>query len=89
MEVPREDMELIRDALNAAENNLGYGRLNLDIIKLVQRARKRTEWLVAEAPDPVTEPGSPEIMRGWLRERPDICSVCSSPGHHAMDCPFS
>jgi hypothetical protein len=68
--VSLEDMELIRDALNAAENNLPMSP-STDVIRLVQKARKRTDWYMSAIPDPMDESGNPQIMRGWLRERPE------------------
>jgi hypothetical protein len=70
MIVSQEDMELIRDALNAAEDNLP-ALTSADVIRLVQKARKRTDWYMSAIPDPMDESGNPQIMRGWLRERPE------------------
>jgi hypothetical protein len=52
MEVPREDMELIRDALALADNYATLTGASIRTLGKIRQAQVRVLWLLSEAPDP-------------------------------------
>jgi hypothetical protein len=71
MEVPREDMEQIRAALVLADNYATLTGASGPTLDKIRGAQERVRWLLSDAPDPLDDPKNPQIMRGWLRERPE------------------